>query len=78
MLKVHGIQISMDGRGCWRDHVVVERLWRNLKYEEVYLETVHHAQQGLERYVQFYNQVSPHRALDERTPDRVYLENRPA
>lgn len=81
LLKDHGIQISMDGRGCWRDNVFVERLWRSLKYEEVYLhayETVRHAQQGLERYVQFYNQVRPHRALDGRTPDRVYWENRPA
>lgn len=81
LLKDHDIQISMDGRGCWRDNVFVERLWRSLKYEEVYLhayETVRHAQQGLERYVQFYNQVRPHRALDGRTPDRVYWENRPA
>ena len=70
----------MDGKGCWRDNVFVERLWRSLKYEEVYLhayETVRHAQQGLARYVQFYNQVRPHRALDGRTPDRVYWENRP-
>jgi len=81
LLKDQGIQISMDGRGCWRDNVFVERLWRSLKYEEVYLhayETVRHAQQGLERYVQFYNQLRPHRALDGRTPDRVYWENRPA
>jgi len=81
LLKDQGLQISMDGRGCWRDNVIVERLWRSLKYEEVYLhayETVRHAQQGLERYVQFYNQLRPHRALDGRTPDRVYWENRPA
>ena len=81
LLKDQGIQISMDGRGCWRDNVFVERLWRSLKYEEVYLhayETVHHAQQGLERYIQFYNQLRPHRALDGRTPDRVYWENQPA
>ncbi len=69
LLKNQGIQISMDGRGCWRDNVFVERLWRSLKYEEVYLhayETVRHAQQGLERYIQFYNQLRPHRALDGR------------
>jgi putative transposase len=81
LLKDQGIQISMDGRGCWRDNVFVERLWRSLKYEEVYLhayETVRHAQQGLEHYVHCYNQLRPHRALDGRTPDHVYWENRPA
>jgi putative transposase len=81
LLKDQGIQISMDGRGCWRDNVLVERLWRSLKYEDVYLrayETVGDAQQGLARYLHFYNQLRPHRALDGRTPDRVYWENRPA
>ena len=80
LLKDHGIQISMDGTGRWRDNVVVERLWRSLKYEEVYLyayETVCEAHQGVARYVTFYNQIRPHRALDGRTPDRVYWENRP-
>ena len=54
LLKVHGIQISMDGIGCWRDNVFVERLWKSIKYKEVYLhayETVSAAQQGLERYL---------------------------
>ena len=81
LLQGHGIQISMDGTGRWRDNVFVERLWRSLKYEEVYLhayETVHDAQQGIARYVTFYNQLRPHRALDGRTPDGVYWENRPA
>jgi putative transposase len=81
LLKDQGIQISMDGTGRWRDNVFVERLWRSLKYEEVYLhayETVRDAQQGLTRYLHFYNQVRPHRALDGRTPDRVYWENQPA
>ncbi len=81
LLKDRGIQISMDGRGCWRDNVVVERFWRSLKYEEVYLhayETMHDAHQGVARYVTFYNQIRPHRALDGRTPDRVYWVNRPA
>ena len=53
LIKEHGIPISMDGRGCWRDNVFVERLWRIVKYEEVYLytyETICAAQQGLERY----------------------------
>lgn len=80
LLKAQGIQISMDGTGRWRDNVFVERLWRSLKYEEVYLrayETVGDAQQGLARYVHFYNHLRPHRALDGRTPDRVYWEHRP-
>jgi hypothetical protein len=66
-LKDQGIQISMDGKGCWRDNVFVERLWKSIKYEEVYLhayETVSAAQQGLARYLTFYNQTRPHRALD--------------
>jgi putative transposase len=81
LLKDQGIQISMDGTGRWRDNVFVERLWRSLKYEEVYLhayETVRDAQQGVERYLSFYNYIRPHRALDGRTPDRVYWDNRPA
>lgn len=76
-----GIQISMDGAGRWRDNVFVERLWRSLKYEEVYLhayETVRGAQQGLSRSLHFYNHIRPHRGLDGRTPDCVYWENRPA
>jgi putative transposase len=81
LLKDHGIKMSMDGRGSWRDNVLVERLWRSLKYEEVYLsayETVSAASEGVACYLTFYNQQRPHRALDGRTPDRVYWENRPA
>ncbi len=81
LLKAHGIQMSLDGTGCWRDNVFVERLWKRLKYEEVYLhayETVSAVHQGLERYLTFYNQTRPHRALDGHTPDRVYFDNRPA
>jgi putative transposase len=80
-LKDQGIQISMDGTGRWRDNVFVERLWRSLKYEEVYLhayETILDAHQGVARYMTFYNQIRPHRALDGRTPDRVYWDNQPA
>ncbi len=79
LLKDHGIQISMDGKGCWRDNVFVGRLWRSIKYEEVYLhvyETVGAAHQGLDRYLTFYNQTRPHQALDGKTPDQVYYENR--
>jgi len=81
LLKDHGIQISMDGTRRWRDNVFVERLWRSLKYEEVYLqayETVRDAQEGVARYMTFYNEIRPHRALDGRTPDRVYWEHLPA
>ena len=80
LLKDQGIQISMDGKGCWRDNVFVERLWKSIKYEEVYLhayETVSAAQQGLERYLTFYTQVRPHRALDGHTPNGVYVDNLP-
>jgi putative transposase len=78
LLKDQRIQISMDGKGCWRDNVFVERLWRSIKYEEVYLhayDTVSTAHQGLERYVMFYNQTRPHPALDGQTPDQVYYDN---
>jgi len=69
LLKAHGIQIKMDGSGRWLDNVFVERLWRSLKYEEVYLhayETIHDAHQRMAHYVTFYNQIRPHRALDGR------------
>jgi len=78
LLKAHGIQISMDGKGCWRDNVFVERLWKSIKYEEVYLhayDTVTAAHQGLERYLRFYNQTRPHRALKGQTPDQVYNDH---
>ena len=78
LLKDQGIQISMDGKGCWRDNVFVERLWKSVKYEEVYwhaYETVGAAQQGLARYQMFYNQTRPHQALDGQTPDLVYFDN---
>ena len=78
LLTQHGIQISMDGKGCWRDNVFVERLWKSIKYEEVCLracEPVSAAQQGLTRYRTFYNQTRPHQALDGKTPDPVYADN---
>jgi putative transposase len=77
LLKDQGIQIGMDGRACWRDNVFVERLWRSLKYEEVYLhayETVRNAPDGVARYLTFYNEIRPHRALEGRTLDRVDWE----
>jgi putative transposase len=77
LLKQHGIRISMDGKGCWRDNVFVERLWRSIKYEEVYLkayDSVTHARESLARYIRFYNSVRPHSSLDRRTPDEVYFK----
>ncbi len=76
MLHDHGITISMDGRGCWRDNVFVERLWCSIKYEEVYLhsyESVSAAKAGIERYLDFYNRRRPHTALGNRTPDEAYF-----
>ena len=76
MLRRRQIDISMDGRGCWRDNVFVERLWRSVKYEEVYLrasETVSEARAGLTRYFEFFNQRRPHRGLRSRTPDGVFF-----
>ncbi len=79
-LERHHIAISMDGKGCWRDNVFVERLWKTIKYEEVYLhayDTVSIAQQSLSRYVAFYNGRRPHAALDRRTPDNAYFNPLP-
>ena len=77
LLKQHDIRISMDGKGCWRDNVFVERLWRSIKYEEVYLkayDSVTHARESLGRYIRFYNSTRPHSSLDRRTPDEVYFK----
>ena len=76
LVKRHGIDISMDGKGCWRDNVFVERLWKSVKYEEIYLhgyETVSDARQALTRYFDFYNRRRPHSTLDGKTPDTVYF-----
>jgi putative transposase len=78
LLKGNGIQISMDGKGAWRDNVFVERLWRSIKYEEVYLrayESASEAHTSLARYITFYNERRPHQALDGRTPDTVYFNS---
>ena len=80
LLKEHRIAISMDGKGCWRDNVFVERLWKSIKYEEVYLhayESVSEAKAGIARYVAFYNTRRPHRALDGETPNAVYFQSLP-
>jgi putative transposase len=76
LLLDHGIRISMDGKGCWRDNVFIERVWRSIKYEEVYLhayETVSAAREGIGRYINFYNTRRPHSSHQARTPDVVYF-----
>jgi len=76
LLAEHTIRISMDGRRSWRDNVFVERLWRSVKYEEVYLrayDSVAEARSSLGSYLGFYNRKRPHSSLDGRTPDQVYF-----
>src|SRR4051812_7127075 len=80
VLTSNGIRISMDGKGAWRDNVFVERLWRSVKYEEVYLRaysTVAEARASIGRYLDFYNTRRPHSSLDRRTPDRTYFTKLP-
>lgn len=78
VLKAHSIQISMDGKGCWRDNVFVERLWRSIKYEEIYLHaynTVSDAKAGIGKYLSFYNQRRPHSEHGGESPETMYFEN---
>jgi len=80
LLATNGIQISMDGKGSWRDNVFVERLWRSVKYEEVYLrayDSVVQARASLGRYLDFYNAKRPHSSLGARTPDQAYFNHPP-
>lgn len=80
LLSDNAIAISMDGKGAWRDNVFVERLWRSVKYEEVYLrayDSVGEARASIGRYLDFYNRKRPHSSLDARTPDHAYFHNLP-
>ena len=80
MLLDQKIAISMDGRGAWRDNVFVERLWRSVKYEEVYLrayDSVSDARASLGLYLDFYNSRRPHSSLGARTPEQAYLDHLP-
>jgi putative transposase len=75
LLLAHGVRISMDGRGRWLDNVFIERLWRSVKYEEVYLkayESIPEARKELAAYFDFYNERRRHQGLKNRTPDQVY------
>ncbi len=80
LMVANRIEISMDGKGSWRDNVFVERLWRSVKYEEVYLrayDSVTEARASLGRYFDFYNSQRPHSSFGGRTPDRAYFDNLP-
>jgi putative transposase len=77
-LQAANITISMDGKGRWLDNVFIERLWRTVKYEEVYLrayDSVTSSRAVLRQYFAFYNQRRTHQSLDNRTPDKVYYQN---
>jgi len=77
-LAEDGVKVSMDGRGRWADNIQIERFWRSLKYEAVYLQSfdnVDQARADIAQYINFYNQERPHQALGYKTPDQVYYEN---
>jgi putative transposase len=79
-LKENGISISMDGKGRWRDNVFVERIWKSIKYEEVYLHayaSVGEARTSIGRYLEFYNSIRPHSSLKAQTSDQVYFNRLP-
>ena len=80
VLSQKAVAISMDGKGAWRDNVFVERLWRSVKYEEVYLkayDSVSEARQSIGCYLDFYNSRRPHSSLDGITPDQAYFTKPP-
>jgi putative transposase len=77
LIKANDIKISMDGKGAWRDNVFVERIWRSIKYEEIYLHAyacVKDARTAIGRYLAFYNGLRPHSSLDRQTPDEAYFK----
>ena len=80
LLQDNAIVLSMDGRGAWRDNVFVERLWRSVRYKEVYLrayDSVAEARASLGRYLEFYNRRRPHSSLGARTPEQADLDHLP-
>lgn len=80
-LKAAGVRISMDGKGRWMDNIMIERLWRTLKYECVYLnafESGSEARRGIGNWIKYYNQARPHSKLDDRTPYEAYWGLTPA
>ena len=80
ILANRGIRISMDGQGRWRDNIFIERLWKTVKYQEVYLkayESIGHAKKELKQFFDRYNMRRPHQGLADRTPDEVYWSTLP-
>jgi putative transposase len=80
VLKKHDIRISMDGRGRWMDNVFIERLWKSVKYEDIYLKaysSISEVRKGLTTWFDRYNRWRRHQGLDNRTPDEVYLSTLP-
>jgi putative transposase len=78
-LKANGIEISMDGKGRWMDNVFIERLWRSVKYEHIYLhsyDSIADLRVGLKTYFGFFNQERTHQGLARQTPDEVYFPDR--
>ena len=79
-VKDNGCKISMDGRGAWRDNVIVERLWKSVKYERVYLyayDSVIEARESISEYMDWYNKSRPHSSLGRKTPEEAYVEMLP-
>ena len=77
-VRGRGVKLSMDGQGAWRDNVFVERLWRSVKYERVYLrayDSVSAARKDIAQYMDWYNDDRPHSSLNDRTPTEVWLES---
>jgi len=77
VLLAKGVRVSMDGKGRWVDNVFVERLWRSVKYEDIYLhayQSVRELKTALACYFEFYNARRPHQSLEDRAPDEVYFE----
>jgi len=80
ILTQNDIKISMDGQGRWRDNIFIERLWKTVKYTEVYLkayESIAHARKELTKFFERYNARRPHQGLNDRTPDEVYFSTLP-
>ena len=78
ILKDNEINISMDGKGRWMDNVFIERLWRSVKYEDIYIRDyacVQNLRQGLKQYFHFYNHERPHQSLGDLTPAETYFKN---
>ena len=79
-LKTHGIKISMDGQDRWRDNIIIERFWKTVKYEEIFLKayaSISHAKKEFMKFFDRYNTRQPHQGLNDRIPDDVYWQTLP-